>query len=60
MKEYMPIRNRPVGSAKLADGLLIYKTIIFTFAIGMIFACTTKLVKILSKNIKQQLKVFLM
>ena len=41
MKEYMSIRNRLAGSAKLADGLLIYKKIPFTFAISMIFASTT-------------------
>ena len=59
MKEYMTICNRLVGSAKLAEGLLIYtQKIIFTFAIGMIFASTTKLFKILIKNIKQHLKFF--
>ena len=52
MKEYMPNRNRLVGRTKLADGLLIYKNILFTFAIGMIFASTAKLFKILIKNIK--------
>ena len=59
MKEYMPIRNRMACSAKLADGLLITKTILFTFTIGMVFASTTKLFKILPKNITQHLKKIL-
>jgi hypothetical protein len=52
MKEYMPNRNWLADSSKLADGLLIYKTILFTFSIGMIFANTTKLLKILINNIQ--------
>ena len=50
MKEYMPNGNRLLGSEKLAEGLLIYK-------IGMSFASTTKLFKILIKNIKQHFKM---
>jgi len=52
----MPICNRLAGSAKLAEGLLIYKNNPNTFAIGMIFASTTKLFKLLIKNIKHHLK----
>ena len=37
----MPNRNRLADSAKLADGLLIHKKVLFTFAIGMGFASTT-------------------
>jgi len=51
MKEYTPNRNRLAGSAKLADKFT--KTILFTIAIGMIFASATKIFKILIKNIKQ-------
>ena len=58
MKEYMPNRNRLVDSTKVADGFLIFKKILFTFAIGMIFASTTKLLKKITKNIKQHFKKF--
>ena len=59
MKEYMPNCNRLADRAKLADGLLIQKKILFTFAIGMIFASTTKPFYKIIKNIKQHLKKML-
>ena len=42
----------------MADGLLIYKTILFIFAIGIHFASTTKLFKIIIINIKKHFKKF--
>ena len=54
----MPNRNNLAGSAKLADGLLIYKNNPIHITKGMIFASTTKLFNILIKNIKQHLKHF--
>ena len=58
MKEYMPICNRLAGGNKLADKCKFTKAILFIFAIGMNFASTTKLCKILIKNIKQHFKNF--
>jgi len=54
MKEYMSNCNRLAGSAKLADELLIYKN----NPIHIFFASTTKLFKILIKDIKQHFKIF--
>jgi len=53
MKEYMPKCNRLAGSAKLADELLIYENNPIHMSIGMIFASTNNLLKILIKNIKE-------
>jgi hypothetical protein len=53
-----PNSNRLADKAKFTDRLLIHKkTILFTFAIDMIFASTTKFFfeKII-KNIKQHFK----
>jgi len=65
MKEYMPNRNRLAGgenwltdSANWLTDCYFTKTILFTFAIGMIFASTTKLFKKVIKNIKQHFKIF--
>jgi len=65
IKEYMSNRNRLADSANwLTDSAnwqtdcYFTKPILFTFAIGINFASTTKLFKILIKNIKQHLKFF--
>jgi len=56
MKEYMPNRNRLADSANWLMDCSFTKTILFIFAIGMIFASTTKLFQKLNKNIKQHFK----
>jgi hypothetical protein len=65
MKEYMPICNRLADSANwLTDSASwltdcwFTGTILFTFAIGIVFASTTELFKIIIKNIKKHFKKF--
>ena len=58
MEEYMPNRNGLAGSANWLTNCYFTKTILFTFAIGMIFASNTKLFKKFIKNIKHHFKHF--
>jgi hypothetical protein len=65
MKEYMPNRNRLADSANwLTDSAnwltdcWFTKAVLFTFAMGMIFASTTKLFCNIIKSVKQHFKGF--
>jgi len=60
MKEYMLNRNRLADRANWLTDCYFTKTILFTFAIGMIFTSTTKHLKKLIKNIKQHFQKFFM